>query len=605
MTTEELKNSTPTFHTDRHLIAGRYRTHTRIGRGRLGEIFAAIDEGYEELGVEQHLAIQIIPESVVRNNKLFNKINLGYTLLRAGAHPNIVNYLHFGRDAKFGFLVMELLAGLSLRMVLDDAEMLALDEVKRVIRGVGDALRLLHAKDMVHGNLTTRNVFITEELEVRLLDVLPLDSAEAIIRGTAMSEPFSRCTVEDDVIGLACLAYEMLAGKHPFNFSPPAEARLTGLEADRIESLTDCEWSALRRALSFDREQRTSSIADFMRDFGIRGTERLRPTVDQPAKHESIAYPAVEEGPPMTQRAVPAQSTATAAPVAAVDSISWNENRPPNARLIHKGARPLRAVLLGMLLAGVSAWSFYGQPQEQIVKLIGYIDESMNVGLTKRSDGIVEISTPDPGRSVSTDRVDAVDHPAATAPAATVEATLAELEEKRSEPERAAIIEGTVAALAQPTDQPAPADPPKSGDTTGTGDEETNRMADEVSADTDADPYQPKPELGFTESVVSVSERDGAARIAPLRTESLATPLIWWTSEHTANADKDFISVEQQTMADVSIEGSNMLYIPLVNDNLPEPPESFFVNLGLRDTQQGKIERIATVRVDIIDDDLP
>jgi hypothetical protein len=85
----------------------------------------------------------------------------------------------------------------------------------------------------------------------------------------------------------------------------------------------------------------------------------------------------------------------------------------------------------------------------------------------------------------------------------------------------------------------------------------------------------------------------------------LATPLIWWTSEHTANADKDFISVEQQTMADVSVGGSYMLHIPLVNDNLPEPPESFFVNLGHRGPQQGQIERIATVRVDIIDDDLP
>ena len=56
-------------------------------------------------------------------------------------------------------------------------------------------------------------------------------------------------------------------------------------------------------------------------------------------------------------------------------------------------------------------------------------------------------------------------------------------------------------------------------------------------------------------------------------------------------------------MADVTNEGNDVLHIPLVNDYLPEPPESFFVNLGIHDTQQGHIERIATVRVDIIDDD--
>ena len=49
---------------------------TRVGKGRLGEIFAAIDERFEKLGVEQHAAIQMIPESIVGNNKLFNKLRL-------------------------------------------------------------------------------------------------------------------------------------------------------------------------------------------------------------------------------------------------------------------------------------------------------------------------------------------------------------------------------------------------------------------------------------------------------------------------------------------------------------------------------------------------
>ena len=107
MTRANLKGSAATLPVDKRLIAGRYRTRARIGSGRLGEIFAATDEHHDELGGEQHLAIQIIPESIVRNNKLFNKISLGYTQLRACAHPNIVEYLQFGRYGKLGFLVME------------------------------------------------------------------------------------------------------------------------------------------------------------------------------------------------------------------------------------------------------------------------------------------------------------------------------------------------------------------------------------------------------------------------------------------------------------------------------------------------------------------
>lgn len=590
MTRAELKDSTATFRADRHLTAGRYRTHARIGCGRLGEIFAAIDEGNEEHAVEQHLAIQIVPESIVRNNKLFNQFNLGYTQLRACAHPNIVNYLKFGRHGKLGYLVMELLDGASLRFVLDDAETLPLDEARPVIWGIGEALRLLHGKDMVHGNLTTKNVFITEALEVRLLDVLPVDPAESIVRGTAMSDPFSRCTVEDDVFGLACLAYEMLAGKHPFNFCPLAEARLARLEADRIVSLTDSEWSALRLALSFDREQRTSSVADFMRDFGIRGTERLRPTLDQPARHEHIVYPAIEETPQMTNQAVPAHGTATAAPVADVDPVALNESGPTKVRPNRKRVSPRRAVFLGILLAALGAWSYYGQPQEQVESLISYIDANFDILRTSQSDGTVKIPIPDPVESVSTDRVAPVDYPAATAPAASDEDTLAD-------------AEAIVPTLAQPTDRPELADPSIGENTTGTGDQVTNFTANEVLADNAAEPMQMEPEVGFAESVVSVPERDGTARIALVHIEYSAMPLIWWTSEDSARADTDFISVEQQAVADVSTEGDSVLYIPLVNDSLPEPRESFFVNLGVRDFQQGRIERIATVRVDIIDDD--
>ena len=260
MTKAKLKSNTRTSEEDRHLIAGRYRTFSRIGHGRLGEIFAATDESYEEPAVEQHLAIQVIPESVVSNNRLFNKLNLGYTELMASAHPNIVDYRHFGRYGKFGFLVMELLDGASLRLVLDDAETLPLEEVRPVIRGVGEALRLLHAKDMVHGNLTTRNVLITEQLEVRLLDVLPLDPAEAIVRGIATSDPFSRCTVEDDVFGLACLAYEMLAGKHPFNHSSATEAH--------VPSDTNSSNDPYRFVCRWRRSAASPAISSFMPGVG-------------------------------------------------------------------------------------------------------------------------------------------------------------------------------------------------------------------------------------------------------------------------------------------------------------------------------------------------
>ena len=48
MTTAKLDHERQTIQTDRHLVAGRYRLHEQIGHGRLGEIYEAVDERYNE-----------------------------------------------------------------------------------------------------------------------------------------------------------------------------------------------------------------------------------------------------------------------------------------------------------------------------------------------------------------------------------------------------------------------------------------------------------------------------------------------------------------------------------------------------------------------------
>ena len=50
-------------------------------------------------------------------------------------------------------------------------------------------------------------------------------------------------------------------------------------------------------------------------------------------------------------------------------------------------------------------------------------------------------------------------------------------------------------------------------------------------------------------------------------------------------------------------EEAETLHIPLINDGLPEPSETFYVYLGLHNTQLGRLEPIARIRVEINDDD--
>ena len=112
----------------------------------------------------------------------------------------------------------------------------------RVDCAVGDALEYLHAKAMVHAGLRPENVLVTFGYEVKLLDIVPSGWLASPI--DALGVPARAPDRREDVFGLACLAYEMLAGRHPYNGNTAQEALRAGLEAARPDGLDDRQWRA-------------------------------------------------------------------------------------------------------------------------------------------------------------------------------------------------------------------------------------------------------------------------------------------------------------------------------------------------------------------------
>ena len=396
MTTIEFSHGEQKAPEPRQLVAGRFLLREQIGTGRLGDIYDAADEGYRDLGVGSHVAIQLLPDRIALDQGLFSKLKLGYTVLRASAHPNIVRYLDCDHDGRYGYLVMERLDGASLRFVLDDAGSLPLDETLPVVRAIGDGLQFLHAKSMVHGQLNARSVFITETLDVRLLDIVPLDSGSAFLRGVASRDPFSRAEIRDDIYALACLTYEVLAGKHPFNFQPSTEASLAGLEPDRIRSLPERQWRALRRALSSDVDERPATIAEFLAELGVTGTERLRTSADtaprQRAEPAPVREPAEEKSGEAATPPRQAPEPEPTSPVVVAAPAPHGEKRRAIAR--RRRASRIRSTLLAVVLAGLTAWYFAGQPRDDIAELATLAEPYLPPQVTESPVVVVEQSPP-------------------------------------------------------------------------------------------------------------------------------------------------------------------------------------------------------------------
>jgi hypothetical protein len=74
--------------------------------------------------------------------------------------------------------------------------------------------------------------------------------------------------VRDDVYALACVTYEMFSGRHPFNRIEATKARDANLQPAPLRGMSRTQWLALRRALAFERADRTPSVAEFVSAFG-------------------------------------------------------------------------------------------------------------------------------------------------------------------------------------------------------------------------------------------------------------------------------------------------------------------------------------------------
>src|SRR5687767_1384524 len=568
-----------------------YRLRARLGGGRLGAIYEAQDELSRNSGSQHFVAILLIDSRIASQAGFAADFERGAAELKSISHPNIVKLLEYGCDQNRFYLVNEMLESASLRFVLNDAVTLPAAETTAVLRAVGDALQYLHAKGLVHGNLRPENVLVTFGYEVKLLDVVP--TGWLVNPNDALGVPARAPDKRDDVFGLACLAYEMLTGRHPFNGNTAQEAHRAGLEAERIEGLGQREWRALANALTVHRDDRTPSIQQFLDEFGVGSAQKLKSvvaTTSAPAPTYAVPPPTytADDPPPSLSRPVLGERTARDAP----------ERRGTGGKLF---------ALLLVIGLGVAAWYYQDPLTAFSTDLVTEVQTRMDA----------EQAPPDRA-SVPAPSAGDADAPLDTAPAVTDPEPAMVLAPGANVP---AETKSAVPAVREPVTAPPAAKKPA----TAPPKEAVATREEPVAAAPPPAPVTPSPDttvqapiaaapapsmpaatagptsFAFQQDLATVREGDVAARITIRRSGNLSgtASVSWWTEEGTARADADYADLGARIERFEPGEASRTVYVPLTNDAVREPSKSFRVLLG-----RGEGADIAAdMRVDIVDDD--
>lgn len=200
-----------------------------LGRGGMGEVFKAFDSI-----LEREVAIKIMHPHLL-NNEINDKRFMNEARVAAKlVHPNIVTIHEIGKFDAGRFIVMEYVQGKLLRELLQEDGFFPMERMIDLASQTLSALQFAHNLKVLHRDIKTDNILITDEDKVKILDfgIAKIATNEGLtiagdILGTVeyMSpEQLMGESVDhrSDIYAFGVVLYQILTKHLPFDAESPA-----------------------------------------------------------------------------------------------------------------------------------------------------------------------------------------------------------------------------------------------------------------------------------------------------------------------------------------------------------------------------------------------
>jgi tRNA A-37 threonylcarbamoyl transferase component Bud32 len=204
-------------------VIGNYRIVEKVGEGGMGTVYRAVD-----LMLEREVAIKAIRPELSREPEIVERFRAEARMLARWSHPAIATIYSFFVEGDDLFLVMEFVRGRSLSWLLKGSGPLPWERAVPLLAGALDGIEQAHRAGIVHRDLKSDNLMITESGVVKVMDfgIARLIGSSRLTRtgllvGTLhyMAPEQIRGEAVDrraDVYALGAVLYEMLTGRVPF-----------------------------------------------------------------------------------------------------------------------------------------------------------------------------------------------------------------------------------------------------------------------------------------------------------------------------------------------------------------------------------------------------
>src|SRR5437660_178268 len=266
-------------------LFGNYKITHKIGAGGQGTVYKAVDQ---KLG--RTVVIKVLPAELTVKETNLKRFEREARLASALDHPNICTIFDMDETQGLHFIAMQYVEGKNVRQ-LCNGRPLELESALRIGIQVADALSAAHARGIIHRDVKSGNVMVTDAGQVKILDfglAKLVDEQEASTSGVDRTEltevgvPYGTATyaapeqargdkvdARADIFSTGVLLYEMLTGTWPFRGKSTVDVRHAVIH-DQPKTLVYVRPGAtpvrlqqiLDKALSKDPRDRYAKIDD-------------------------------------------------------------------------------------------------------------------------------------------------------------------------------------------------------------------------------------------------------------------------------------------------------------------------------------------------------
>ena len=219
-------------------LAGKYSIEELIKSGGMGSVYRG-----KHVLMDKTVAIKVLRPSLAVDNVVVARFSREAKAASRISHPHAVSVTDFGESENgVVFLVMEYLDGQTLKEIIRSEGPMPLARAVEIVRQVSGALDAAHQQGVVHRDLKSDNIMLSETnggdwakvLDFGIAKIQELEGARDhditapnLVIGTPQYMSPEQCSqtgpidARSDVYSLGVILYEMLAGRVPFTGESP------------------------------------------------------------------------------------------------------------------------------------------------------------------------------------------------------------------------------------------------------------------------------------------------------------------------------------------------------------------------------------------------